>query len=115
MCVSLSYGIMSAKMPSVAYARMINWEAGAGDEITVGSRLGATFVLGRGVPEGEQHVRKEASRQRLVLSIAEGRRKKRYMLCKCQIQTMRELLHAFLEECIQIGITVLEQGFCNDA
>ena len=99
---------MFATMPSVAYARMMNCEAGAGEGegITVGSGLGTAFVL-MGVAEVEQDINKTASRPRLI--------KKRYILSKCQIQTMCELPHTLLEKPIQINYIILEHFFGDRA
>ena len=58
--------MMSAKMPSVAYARMMNCDfaEGEGDGITVGSRIEVASVLDTGMAGAEQDANKMAVRER---------------------------------------------------
>src|SRR5688572_14720119 len=92
MCVSLSYGIIFAMIASVAYARMMNCEAGDGEGGMVGSGLGGVEVFGIGGAGAAQETRKTISRVKIT----------RYILLKCQTYLTDTFLRTEME-----SVTVL--------
>src|SRR5215207_2750068 len=99
--------MMSATIPSVAYARMMNGRAeGEGTAGTVGSGLGMISVDAGGVADGVQAVNRMASRQTPV--------RRRCILSKRQVQTMGQQSHRLLQKYIQVRIFVLEKRPGND-
>ena len=83
--------------------------AGEGEGITVGSGLGVLSVLGVEAPEAEQDVSKMASRERPILSVAEGLRASRRILSQREVQTMRESSHGLTQDRVQVCGIVLEK------
>jgi hypothetical protein len=78
--------MISATMPSVAYARMINGE-GVGVGVMVGTSVGDSVGTGVGVAEAVQEVSRMASKPRLE--------RKRDILSKGQVETISQLSHDF--------------------
>ena len=91
---------MSATIPSVAYARMMNGRA-EGVGVTVGSGLGMISVIAGAVAGVVQAVSMMASRQMPV--------RRQRILSKRKVQTMGEQSHRLLQKNIQVCIFVFEK------
>src|SRR5512134_1417319 len=101
--------MISAKMPSVAYARMMKAGA-AGEAVMVGSGAfgaGSSTAGGRGVAEAEQAVNKTANKLRLA--------EKRNISPKCEIETLGERSHTFGHDRVQIHIFIFQNGLSDQA
>ena len=103
-CVSLSYGIIFAMIASVAYARMMNCDAGTGEGITVGFGLGGADVLEIGVAGAAQETRRTMSRMEIT----------RYILLKCQTHRTDTFLRTEIESLTVLRISgVIDNAFAS--